>query len=74
MILHSIVPAAAMQQMIYEENPFLPSCQTISISDTKAVSGCMQNGKFIVGRIISTDPDDFLHPEKLLNKAKHSAF
>ena len=65
MILHSVVPSMLMQQMIGQQDTSIPSFETLCLSDTKSVSGLMQDGRFVIGRIYSTDPTDFLHPERL---------
>ena len=65
MILHSVVPSMLMQQMIGQQDTSLPAFQTVCLSDTQIVSGALQNGRFVIDRIYSTDPADFLHPERL---------
>ena len=48
MILHSVTPIWAMQQMMAEQS---------------ALQGRIQNGQLLVERILSTDPHDFLRQE-----------
>ena len=52
MILHSVTPIWAMQQMMAEQ-----------LSETAALQGRIQNGQLLVERILSTDPHDFLRQE-----------
>lgn len=66
MILHSVVPSGIMQQMLYEQDTSLPPIETVNLANGKAVTGCYQNGRFVVGRIYSTDPNDFLTPDSFI--------
>lgn len=61
MILHSVTPIWAMQQMMAEQ----PAQQltTVLLSETAALQGRVQNGQLLVERILSTNPHDFLRQE-----------
>lgn len=63
MILHSITPVVAMQQMFADWKPDVLPRQTIQLSPTCTVEGTVQNGQLFVERIISTNPADFLGKE-----------
>ena len=57
MILHSVTPIWAMQQMMAEQSE---QPTTVLLSETAALQGRIQNGQLLVERILSTDPHDFL--------------
>ena len=61
MILHSVTPIWAMQQMMAEQPAQQPT--TVLLSETAALQGRIQNGQLLVKRILSTDPHDFLRQE-----------
>lgn len=61
MILHSVTPVWEMQQMMAEQPAQQPT--TVLLSETAALQGRVQNGQFLVERILSTDPNDFLRQE-----------
>ena len=61
MILHSVTPIWAMQQMMAEQPAQQPT--TVLLSATAALQGRMQIGQLLVERILSTDPHDFLRQE-----------
>ena len=66
MILHSIVPVEAMQQMVADwqaQGMQQPARQTFFLSATCAVEGMVLNGQLTVERIFSTNPADFLGKE-----------
>lgn len=65
MILHSIVPVQAMQQMFADASsaavPSTPSQnRVLSLSPTSMVEGTAEGGQFTVSRILSTDPNDYI--------------
>ena len=60
MILHSVTPIWAMQQMMAEQSE---QPTTLLLSETAALQGRIQNGQLLVERILSTDPHDFLRQE-----------
>lgn len=60
MILHSVTPIWAMQQMMAEQSE---QPTTVLLSETAALQGRIQNGQLLVERILSTDPHDFLRQE-----------
>ncbi len=60
MILHSVTPIWAMQQMMAEQSA---QPTTVLLSETAALQGRIQNGQLLVERILSTDPHDFLRQE-----------
>lgn len=62
MILHSITPVAAMQQMLAMQDGTAQTVQTISLSPYCVAQGRVQNGELVVERILSTNPQDFLNP------------
>ena len=65
MILHSIVPVEAMQQMMADwqaQGMQQPARQTFFLSATCAVEGTVLDGQLTVERIFSTNPADFLLP------------
>lgn len=61
MILHSVTPVWAMQQMMAEQPAQQPT--TVLLSATAALQGRVQDGQILVERILSTDPHDFLRQE-----------
>lgn len=61
MILHSVTPVWAMQQMMAEQPEQQPT--TVLLSATAALQGRVQDGHILVERILSTDPHDFLRQE-----------
>ena len=66
MILHSIVPVEAMQQMMADwqaQGMQQPARQTFFLSATCAVEGTVLDGQLTVERIFSTNPADFLGKE-----------
>ena len=66
MILHSIVPVEAMQQMMADwqaQGTQQPARQTFFLSATCAVEGTVRDGQITVERIFSTNPADFLGKE-----------
>ena len=66
MILHSIVPVEAMQQMMADwqaQGMQQPARQTFFLSATCAVEGTVRDGQSTVERIFSTNPADFLGKE-----------
>lgn len=62
MILHSITPVAAMQQMLAMQDSSAQPIQTMSLGPYCTAQGSVQNGRLTVERILSTDPQDFLNP------------
>lgn len=64
MILHSVVPSCAMQQMIADSQLSAPCVQTRSLSYSPhcTLEGTFCNGSFQVSRLISTNPQDYLSP------------
>ena len=61
MILHSVTPIWAMQQMMAEQPAQQPT--TGLLAATAAWQCRMQIGLLLVARILSTDPHDFLRQE-----------
>ena len=53
MILHSVTPIWAMQQMMAEQSE---QPTTVLLSETAALQGRIQNGQLLVERILSTAP------------------
>ena len=51
MILHSVTPIWAMQQMMAEQSE---QPTTVLLSETAALQGRIQNGQLLVERILST--------------------
>lgn len=62
MILHSITPVAAMQQMLAMQDGSAQPVQTMSLGPYCTAQGSIQDGQLVVERILSTDPQDFLNP------------
>ncbi len=62
MILHSVVPSCAMQQMIADSrlSETVPCVQTVS--PLCMLEGTLCDGSFRVSRLISTNPQDYLSP------------
>lgn len=60
MILHSIVPAEAMQQMLADQQTVMR--RTEPLSDTHFIESYLQNGEWTIERIISTNLRDYLNP------------
>ena len=63
MILHSIVPVEAMQQMMADwqaQGMQQPARPTFFLSATCAVEGPVLDGQLTVERVFSTNPAEFL--------------
>lgn len=60
MILHSIVPVEAMQQMLADQQTVMR--RTEPLSDTHFIESYLQNGEWTIERIISTNLQDYLNP------------
>ena len=62
MILHSVTPVVAMQQMLALQDHTLPPVQALALGPYCSAEGTVENGQLTIGRILSTNPQDFLNP------------